>query len=62
MDIAEMDTGWSSPTVLTWFNTPVTMGHIKEVYIIVQWKGEHDHEVKEEKIILTPNDVQNDLE
>lgn len=57
LDIAEMDTGWSIPTVLTRFNTPVTMGHVKQVYFIVQWKGENDDEVKKEKIILTPEDV-----
>lgn len=57
LDIAEMDTGWSHPIVLNWLNRPVTMKHIKEVYIIVQWKGEKDHELKEEKIILTASDV-----
>lgn len=57
LDIAKMDTGWSSPIFLTMFGRPVTMNNIKQVYIIVQWKGKNDHELQEEKIILTPMDI-----
>ncbi|MBP1947201.1 hypothetical protein [Virgibacillus litoralis] len=57
LDIAEMDTGGSSPIYLTKFGKPVAMNNIKQVYIIVQWKGKNDNELKEEKIILTPTDI-----
>lgn len=57
LDIAEMDTGRSSPIFLTKYWKPVTMGDIKQVYIIVQWEGENDNELKEEKIILTSPDL-----
>lgn len=56
LDIAEMDTDWSAPIVLNWLGRPVTMNHIDEVYLIVQWKGEKEDEVQEEKVILTPSD------
>lgn len=57
LDIAEMDTGRSSPIFFTKYWKPVTMRDIKQVYIIVQWEGENDNELKEEKIILTPSDI-----
>lgn len=57
LDISEMDTGDSSPIYLTNFGKPVTINDIKQVYIDVQWKGENDNKLEEEKIILTPTDI-----
>jgi|SRR5690625_3223975 len=57
LNITEMDAGGSSPIYLTKFGKPVTMNNIKQVYIIVQWKGKNDNKLEEEKIILTPTDI-----
>lgn len=41
---------------LTKYGVPMTINNIEEVYVNVQWKGENEDNLKEEKIILAQNE------
>ncbi len=57
MDIVELEIGRTAGVFLTEFWMPMTINNIEQLYMIVQWKGKNDDNLKEEKIILIPNEI-----